>query len=45
MPKRRGQYVIKREQRGMFKISSRAKIKPKDDVICQIEESRMVVIA
>lgn len=37
--KRRGQYVIKREQRGMFKISSRTKIKPKDDVICRIEES------
>lgn len=29
----------------MFKISSRAKIKPKDDVICWIEESRMVPIA
>lgn len=37
--KRRGQYVMKREQRGMFKISSRTKIKPKDDVICRIEES------
>lgn len=28
---------MKREQRGMFKISSRTKIK--DDVICRIEES------
>lgn len=37
--KSRGQYVIKREQRGMFKISSRTKIKPKDDLICRIEES------
>lgn len=27
--KRRGQYVVKREQRGMFKISSRTEIKPK----------------
>ncbi len=31
--------MMKREQRGMFKISSRTKIKPKDDVICRIEES------
>lgn len=30
---------MKREQRGTFKISSRTKIKPKDDVICRIEES------
>lgn len=37
--KRRGQYVMKGEQRGMFKISSRTKIKPKDDVICCTEES------
>lgn len=37
--KRRGQYVMKREQRGLFKISSRTKIKPKDDVICRIAES------
>lgn len=29
---------MKREQRGMFKISSRTKIKPKDDVISEIEE-------
>lgn len=36
---RRGQYVMKREQRGMFKISSRTKIKPKDDVISRTEES------
>ena len=37
--KRRGQYVMKREQRGMFKISSRTKITPKDDLIGTIEES------
>lgn len=46
--KRRGQYVMKREQRGMFKISSRTKIKLKDDVICRIEKkhfsNRMVTI-
>lgn len=37
--KRGGQCVIKGEQRGMFKISSRTKIKPKDDVICRIGQS------
>lgn len=41
--KRSGQYVMKREQRGMFRISSRTKIKPKDDVICRIEESISVL--
>lgn len=29
-------------ERGVFKISSRAKIKPKDDGICRIEESLSV---